>query len=81
MTTPNPVSDTAPISAQRVFRKISWRLMPLLLVCYAVAYLDRINIGYAQLQMRQTLDFSDAVYGLVRASSSSATCCSKCPAI
>lgn len=64
MTTPNPVSDTAPISAQRVFRKISWRLMPLLLVCYAVAYLDRINIGYAQLQMRQTLDFSDAVYGL-----------------
>ena len=49
---------------QAVFRKINWRLMPLLLICYAVAYLDRINIGYAQLQMRQTLDFSDAVYGL-----------------
>ena len=29
-----------------------------------VAYLDRINIGYAQLQMKQTLPFSDAVYGL-----------------
>lgn len=49
---------------QAVFRKINWRLMPMLLICYAIAYLDRINIGYAQLQMRQTLDFSDAVYGL-----------------
>lgn len=29
-----------------------------------VAYLDRINIGYAQLQMKQSLPFSDAVYGL-----------------
>ena len=38
--------------------------MPLLLVCYVVAYLDRINVGYAQLQMKQTLTFSDAVYGL-----------------
>jgi hypothetical protein len=28
-----------------------------------VAYLDRINIGYAQLQMKETLSFGDAVYG------------------
>jgi sugar phosphate permease len=63
-----PPSGTAPETSaaltQAVFRKINWRIMPLLLICYAVAYLDRINIGYAQLQMRQTLDFSDAVYGL-----------------
>ena len=61
---PRPAPDTDSAFTQQVFRKISWRLMPWLLVCYAVAYLDRINIGYAQLQMRQTLDFSDAVYGL-----------------
>jgi D-galactonate transporter len=38
--------------------------MPLLVVCYIIAFLDRINIGYAQLQMKQTLPFSDTVYGL-----------------
>ncbi|MBR1271411.1 MFS transporter, partial [Bradyrhizobium sp. AUGA SZCCT0222] len=34
-----------------VFSKVSWRLIPLLLIAYMIAYLDRINIGYAQLQM------------------------------
>jgi sugar phosphate permease len=47
-----------------VFAKIDRRLLPLLLIAYMVAYLDRINIGYAQLQMKQTLPFDDAVYGL-----------------
>jgi len=51
-------------STDEVYRKVSWRIMPLLLICYLIAYLDRINIGYAQLQMKQTLTFSDAVYGL-----------------
>lgn len=56
---PANLSPTAP---DPVYSKISWRIMPLLLICYLVAYLDRINIGYAQLQMKQTLPFSDAVY-------------------
>ena len=47
-----------------VFSKINWRLIPLLLIAYMVAYLDRINVGYAQLQMKQTLPFDEAVYGL-----------------
>ena len=47
-----------------MFAKIDRRLLPLLLIAYMVAYLDRINIGYAQLQMTQTLPFDDAVYGL-----------------
>jgi hypothetical protein len=47
-----------------LYSKVSWRIIPLLIVCYMVAYLDRINIGYAQLQMKQVLTFSDAVYGL-----------------
>jgi MFS family permease len=47
-----------------MYRKIAWRIMPLLLMAYVVAFLDRINIGYAQLQMKQTLAFSDAVYAL-----------------
>ncbi|HUG25467.1 MFS transporter [Piscinibacter sp.] len=51
-------------SADATFSKIGWRLLPLLLVSYMVAYLDRVNIGYAQLQMKQTLPWGDAVYGL-----------------
>ncbi len=47
-----------------VYQKISRRIMPIVLVAYIFAFLDRINIGYAQLQMKQDLAFSDAVYGL-----------------
>lgn len=49
---------------ESVYSKVGWRIMPLLVICYIIAYLDRVNIGYAQLQMKQTLPFSDAVYGL-----------------
>lgn len=47
-----------------VYRKVMWRLLPLLFSCYVLNYLDRINIGYAQLRMGPDLGFSDAVYGL-----------------
>jgi MFS family permease len=45
-------------------RQVSWRIMPLLLVSYVFAHLDRINIGFAKLQMSNDLQFSDTVYGL-----------------
>ncbi|MRW93923.1 MFS transporter [Duganella sp. FT80W] len=45
-----------------IYRKVSWRLLPLLMLCYAVAYLDRVNVSYAKLQMGASLDFSDQVY-------------------
>lgn len=45
------------------YRRITWRLMPLLFTCYIFAHLDRINIGFAKLQMTQDLGFSDSVYG------------------
>ncbi|MDO8398404.1 MAG: MFS transporter [Bradyrhizobium sp.] len=56
----------APESAEikALFSRVSWRLIPILLIAYMIAYLDRINIGYAQLQMKQTLPFDDTVYGL-----------------
>src|SRR5258707_1148271 len=38
--------------------------MPLLFVCYVVAYLDRVNVGFAKLQMLSDLNFSEAMYGL-----------------
>jgi sugar phosphate permease len=45
-----------------IYRKISWRLLPLLMLCHAVAYLDRVNVHYARLQMGADLDFSRQVY-------------------
>ena len=47
----------------RTHRSVTWRLMPLLLVCYLFAHLDRINIGFAKMQMSSDLHFSDTVYG------------------
>ncbi len=64
---PNASVDSPSLNA--LFSKINWRIIPLLLIAYMVAYLDRINIGYAQLQMKQTLPFSDAVFGAVEAQS------------
>jgi D-galactonate transporter len=47
-----------------VYRKIAFRLMPFLMLCYFCAYLDRVNVGFAKLQMMSDLQFSEAVYGL-----------------
>lgn len=47
-----------------VYRKVTWRLMPLLFICYILAYVDRVNVGFAKLQMQQDLGMSDAIYGI-----------------
>jgi len=47
-----------------LYRKITLRILPLLFLCYLFAFLDRINIGYAKLEMSSDLGFSEAVYGL-----------------
>jgi MFS transporter, ACS family, tartrate transporter len=49
---------------QRTMRKVSARLVPFLIVCYFVAYLDRTNVGFAALTMRQDLNISATAYGL-----------------
>lgn len=55
-----PVIQTAADKA--LFSKVNWHLLPLLIVCYIISFIDRINIGFAQLQMKQTLTFSDEAY-------------------
>jgi ACS family tartrate transporter-like MFS transporter len=44
--------------------KITRRLIPFMFLLYIVAFLDRVNVGFAALQMNEDLGFSDAVYGL-----------------
>jgi ACS family tartrate transporter-like MFS transporter len=48
----------------RVIAKLTRRVVPFLFLLYIVGYLDRINVGFAALQMQQQLKFSDATYGL-----------------
>ncbi|HTD06518.1 MFS transporter [Undibacterium sp.] len=51
-------------SDDKLYRKVSWHIIPFLFLCYVISFLDRINIGFAQLQMKHDLGFSDAMYGL-----------------
>ena len=44
-------------------RRVANRLLPLLILCYFVAYLDRVNVGFAALTMNHALGFNAAVYG------------------
>jgi len=53
------VNDVAPVVA-----KARRRLIPFLFILYIVAYLDRINVGFAALQMNQALGFSATVYSV-----------------
>jgi MFS family permease len=48
---------------ERAYRKIFWRIVPFLMVCYAISYLDRVNIGFAKLQMSHAMGLSETVYG------------------
>jgi len=47
-----------------VYRRVSVRIIPPLLLAYIVAYLDRVNVGFAKLQMLDSLHFTETVYGL-----------------
>jgi MFS family permease len=59
----DPLAST-PIDDKSLYSKITWRLLPILFVSYGVNYIDRVNIGYAKLQMLQDLSWSDAIFGL-----------------
>jgi hypothetical protein len=68
--TASPVADdvlpqTSSTSFEsRTYAKVSRRLIPFLMLCYLGAYLDRVNVGFAKLQMLNDLRFSETVYGM-----------------
>jgi MFS transporter, ACS family, tartrate transporter len=71
MLTPNNYNDKGesmvaedPTGGTGTIRKVSWRLLPLLFLGYGIAYMDRVNISFARLQMNDDLHFSATVYGL-----------------
>lgn len=52
-----------PTLEQRTIKKVSWRLLPLIIVIYFVAYIDRTNVGFAALTMNKDLGLSAYVFG------------------
>ncbi|MBV8417917.1 MAG: MFS transporter [Verrucomicrobia bacterium] len=55
---------TASVTEDDVYNKVAWRTIPLLFLCYIAAYLDRVNVGFAKLQMQaDVVDISDSVFG------------------
>ena len=62
--TVTPQPDSPPTLRASTASRITWRLIPLLAIGYCVAYIDRINISFAALQMNRDLRFSATVYGL-----------------
>jgi D-galactonate transporter len=53
-----------PSANATAYRRVTLRLIPFLLLCYVVAYLDRVNIGFAKLQMLADLRMSETAYGI-----------------
>jgi D-galactonate transporter len=60
-TAPHTASDR---TGDALYRKIIWRIMPILVIGYIIAYIDRVNVSFAKLQMLGDLKFSDSVYGV-----------------
>ncbi|MBF8724069.1 MFS transporter [Pseudomonas guariconensis] len=52
------------ITRDALYRRITLRLIPFIFICYLFNYLDRVNVGFAKLQMLDALQFSETVYGL-----------------
>ncbi len=72
--------DADAVIEKRAYKKVFWRIMPFLMLCYVIAYLDRVNVGFAKLQMAQTCSSAKPYSASAPGCSSSATSCSKCPA-
>jgi D-galactonate transporter len=53
----------SPEFEKATYDKVAWKLIPFLFLCYIVAFLDRVNVGFAKLQMAPDLQFTDVVYG------------------
>ena len=56
--------STVETTKDAVYKKIAWRLMPVLFLGYTFAYLDRVNIGFAKLGMQEELWFNDEVFAM-----------------
>src|SRR5437868_11267503 len=57
-------TNPAPILEQMTMRKVTWRIVPFLMVCYFIAFVDRVNAGFAALHMNHDIGLTAAAFGL-----------------
>jgi MFS transporter, ACS family, tartrate transporter len=57
-----PADELSIAEQQATLKKVSFRLIPLLFTCYVIAYIDRINVGFAKLHMREALGISESAF-------------------
>ncbi len=62
MVSGGPSGDITALERETI-KRVARRLLPILMLCYFVAFLDRVNVGFAALTMNKALGFSSAVYG------------------
>jgi len=60
----NSLPGNTGVNMEVTYKKIAWRLIPFLVFLFVLAWIDRVNVGFAKLQMLQDLQFSEAIYGL-----------------
>ena len=61
--TASEIVELSPVAA-RARSRILWRVVPYMFLLFVIAYLDRVNLGYAQLQMKGDLKFTDGIFGI-----------------
>jgi MFS transporter, ACS family, tartrate transporter len=57
------MTQAVAVDERALYSKITWRLIPYLFLLYIVAYIDRVNVGFAAMDMKRQLHFSNTVYG------------------
>ncbi len=63
--TEDAIAGSDPLTFEaKTYAKVSRRIIPFLMLCYLGAYLDRVNVGFAKLQMLNDLRFSETIYGM-----------------
>ena len=55
-----PLSDA---EGERLMRRVLWRLVPFIFICYVISYLDRTNVGFAAISMNQDLGLTATMFG------------------
>lgn len=59
----HPVPERSELE-RRTMRQVAWRLLPVLMLGYFIAFIDRVNVGFAALQMNQAIGLNAAAFGL-----------------
>ncbi|EJO52094.1 transporter, major facilitator domain protein, partial [Burkholderia multivorans ATCC BAA-247] len=60
----SPLPALTDVGLDKLYAKVTRRLIPFLLLCFVGAFLDRVNISFAKLQMSSDLGFSETTYGI-----------------